>query len=64
MTTSTARRLFAEIVNRAYYASEATVITRRGKDLAAVVPMPVLHPETDLPKKKPARPALQEKKRI
>ena len=38
MSVTKARSEFAEIVNRAAYGHERTVITRRGKDIAAVVP--------------------------
>ena len=34
-----ARQQFADIINRSTYAKERIVITRRGKDLAAVVPI-------------------------
>jgi prevent-host-death family protein len=34
-----AREEFPELVNRAAYGKERTVVSRRGKDLAAVVPM-------------------------
>jgi hypothetical protein len=46
LTTSTARKLFAEVVNKAFYADQITVISRRGKDLAAVVPMSVVPDST------------------
>lgn len=59
MSTSAARRDLAEIVNRAHYAKEPTVITKHGKDIAAIVPMSALPAEfdADKPKKKPARAA-------
>jgi prevent-host-death family protein len=38
-TTSTARVQFADIVNRAEYAGEHTIINRRNKPVAAVVPI-------------------------
>jgi prevent-host-death family protein len=38
-TTSTARADFADIINRAEYAGEHTVIHRRKKPVAAVVPI-------------------------
>ena len=38
MSVTEARSGFAEIVNRAAYGHERIVITRRGKDIAAVVP--------------------------
>ncbi len=39
ITTVDARQQFADIINRSTYAKERIVITRRGKDLAAVVPI-------------------------
>jgi hypothetical protein len=63
LTTSTARTLFAEIVNKAHYIRETTVITRHGKDWAAVVPMPVPAGDANLPKKKPPKSSMQEKKK-
>lgn len=43
MTTSVkaeeARNKFSDLVNRAAYGHERIVVTRRGKDVAAVVPM-------------------------
>jgi prevent-host-death family protein len=39
LTTSTARAQFADIVNRAEYAGEHTIIHRRRKPVAAVVPI-------------------------
>jgi prevent-host-death family protein len=36
---STAREEFSEIVNRAAYGKERTIVSRRGKDLAAVIPV-------------------------
>ena len=38
-TTSTARAQLAEIVNRAEYAGERTIVHRRNKAVAAVVPI-------------------------
>jgi len=38
-TTSTARAQFADLVNRAEYAGERTVVHRRNKPVAAVVPI-------------------------
>ena len=38
MSVTKARSEFAEIVNRAAYGHERIVITRRGKNVAAVVP--------------------------
>jgi prevent-host-death family protein len=39
LTVSKAREEFPEIVNRAAYAKERTIVSRRGKDLAAVIPI-------------------------
>lgn len=36
---SEARKEFSDTVHRAYYGDEITVITKRGRDLAAIVPM-------------------------
>jgi prevent-host-death family protein len=37
------RRNFPDVVNRAAYGKERTIVSRRGKDLAAVIPMEDLH---------------------
>jgi prevent-host-death family protein len=39
MAASDARRDFAEVVNRVAYGKERVIIGRRGKELAAVIPM-------------------------
>lgn len=39
LNVSKARQEFPEIVNRAAYGKERTIVSRRGKDLAAVIPM-------------------------
>ena len=39
ISATAARTLFAETVNRAIYAGERVVVRRRGKDVAAVVPI-------------------------
>lgn len=36
---SAARNSFSDLVSRAVYADEATILTRRGKDVAAVLPI-------------------------
>jgi prevent-host-death family protein len=56
LTTSAARKDFADIVNRAFYGHEVTVVTKHGKDLAAVVPIDHIHLE-EMPasKKRPQR---------
>ncbi len=38
-STAGARSRFADIVNEAAYGKERIVLTRRGKDVAAVIPM-------------------------
>ena len=38
-TTMNARKDFAELINRASYGKERILITRRGKNVAAVVPI-------------------------
>jgi prevent-host-death family protein len=42
MPVSDARQHLSEVVNRAAYAGEAVYLTRRGRRLAAVVPVEVL----------------------
>ncbi|WP_040257302.1 type II toxin-antitoxin system Phd/YefM family antitoxin [Rickettsia hoogstraalii] len=39
ITTASAREHFAEIINRSSYGKERIVLSRRGKDLAAIIPM-------------------------
>ena len=39
LNVSRAREAFPELVNRAAYGKERTIVSRRGKDLAAVIPM-------------------------
>lgn len=43
LNISKARDEFPELVNRAAYGNERTIVSRRGKDLAAVIPMEDLH---------------------
>ena len=43
LNVSKARAEFPEVVNRAAYGKERTIVSRRGKDLAAVIPMDDLH---------------------
>jgi prevent-host-death family protein len=38
MPMSDARREFAELVNQAHYAGQITVVTKHGRDVAAIVP--------------------------
>jgi len=39
LNVSRAREEFPDIVNRAAYGKQRTIVSRRGKDLAAIVPM-------------------------
>lgn len=39
ITTASAREHFSEIINRSSYGKERIVLSRRGKDLAAIIPM-------------------------
>ncbi len=39
LNVSKAREEFSEVVNRAAYGKERTIVSRRGKDLAAVIPV-------------------------
>lgn len=39
LNVSKAREEFPDIVNRAAYSKERTIVSRRGKDLAAVIPI-------------------------
>lgn len=43
LNVSKAREEFPELVNRAAYGKERTIVSRRGKDLAAVIPIEDLH---------------------
>lgn len=43
LNVSKAREEFSEVVSRAAYGKERTIVSRRGKDLAAVIPMEDLH---------------------
>lgn len=43
LTITKAREELPEIISRAAYGSETTVVSRRGKDLAAIIPMEDLH---------------------
>ncbi len=38
MTTVEARKRLAELINRAAYGGESVLVTRRGQELAAIVP--------------------------
>jgi prevent-host-death family protein len=39
LNVSKAREEFPELINRAAYGKERTIVSRRGKDLAAVIPI-------------------------
>jgi prevent-host-death family protein len=43
LNVSKAREEFPDIVNRAAYGSERTIVSRRGKDVAAVISIEDLH---------------------
>ena len=45
MDTVTARNNFSELVNRVAYGNEIIILTRRGKDVAAIVPVSMLAKE-------------------
>ena len=67
LNVSKAREEFPEIVNRAAYGKERTIVSRRGKDLAAIIPIDDLRllerlteEETDRQDLADARAALQE----
>jgi prevent-host-death family protein len=69
LNVSKAREEFPEVVNRAAYGKERTIVSRRGKDLAAVIPMDDLRllerlaqEEMDRIDVKDARAALKEAK--
>lgn len=66
-TASTARTNFAEIVSRAEYAGERTIVHRREKPVAAVIPIEDLRLLEEMEDKadiEDARKALKEKGRI
>jgi prevent-host-death family protein len=70
LNVSKAREEFPEVVNRAAYGKERTIVSRRGKDLAAVIPIDDLHllerlaqEEMDREDLKDARAALKEAKK-
>ena len=43
LDVSKAREEFPDVVNRAAFGNERTIVSRRGKDLAAVIPIDDLH---------------------
>ena len=70
LNVSKAREQFPEVVNRAAYGKERTIVSRRGKDMAAVIPMDDLRllerlarEEMDRLDLKNARAALKEAKK-
>jgi prevent-host-death family protein len=63
VSTVEARERFSDIINRAAYGKERVVLTRRGKELAAVVPIEdikLLEELEDLMDLEAARQALKE----
>jgi prevent-host-death family protein len=67
LNVSKARDEFPDVVNRAAYGKERTIVSRRGKDLAALIPIEDLHllerlaqEEMDRIDKADARAALKE----
>ena len=54
---SEARVEFSDLVSRAVYAQEATILTRRGRDVAAVLPISAVNIKKLGPEKKPSVPA-------
>ena len=69
LSVSKAREEFPDLVNRAAYGKERTIVSRRGKDLAAVIPIEDLRllerlarEENDRRDLKDARAALKEAK--
>jgi prevent-host-death family protein len=65
VTTAEAREKLADLINRAAYAKERLVLTRRGKEVAAMVPiedLELLEELEDLIDLRDARAALREAK--
>jgi prevent-host-death family protein len=67
LNVSKAREEFPEVVNRAAYGKERTIVSRRGRDLAAVIPIEdlrllerLVQEETDRIDLEDARAALKE----
>ena len=56
MTTKDAARTFSEVVSRVAYARERLILTRRGRKLAAIVPLEDLE---ELEHRRAAEPADQ-----
>lgn len=42
-TTVEARKQFSDVLNRAAYGHEHVILTRRGKEIAAIIPIEHLH---------------------
>ena len=64
ISTADARREFGEILNRVAYGKERITVTRRGKDLVAVIPvedMQLLEELEDMADVQAAKKALKEK---
>jgi prevent-host-death family protein len=55
LTVVEARKEFADTISRACFGGEVTVVTKHGKEMAAVVPMDQLKPQSPPPKKAPQR---------
>jgi len=43
LSTADARNQFSDVLNRAAYGHEHVILTRRGKEIAAVIPIEHLH---------------------
>lgn len=43
LSTAEARNQFSDVLNRAAYGHEHVILTRRGKEIAAVIPIEHLH---------------------
>jgi hypothetical protein len=52
LTISATCKYLADIVNRIFYSYELTVITKHGKDLAAIVSIEKIFAESDILQKK------------
>lgn len=64
ISTAEARREFGEILNREAYGKERITVTRRGKDMVAVIPvedMQLLEELEDMADVQAAKKALKEK---
>ena len=43
VSTAEARNQFSDVLNRAAYGHENVILTRRGKEIAAIIPIEHLH---------------------